>query len=494
MKTLEFYGGVNEIGGNKIKLNQDSTSLFLDFGMSFSKVNQYYSEFLQPRKSNGLNDFLELGLIPDIKGIYREDYLKHCGLNSQKEAAINGVLLSHAHADHASYINHLRKDIPIYMSENSKMILEVLEQTGVNTFNDILNYNVEYQYQAKKRGTGLSKPKKPQIPRETIVMKPYKNYEIANLNIQMGSVDHSLPGAGGYLIESKDEAIVYSGDLRFHGRNKDLTDKFVNKAKKFNPTIMLCEGTRIDSDSIETEEDIEEYVLKEIKDYNGLVIVNFPVRDLDRLITFYNIAKKTDRILVINLKQAVMLNLIQNTEDKNKYPKVNDKNIAIYLPHKGAGLITKDKYISNEGEWIIPDDDLIEKDYKLWEREFLDYSNAVNSKNIRENEKDYLFRCDFFELKELIDIKPKNGIYIHSVTEPFNEEMEIDFNKIMNWLNHFNIQYKHKHVSGHASGDKLISMLKEIHPEKLYPIHTEHSEMFDVLLDDGINVIHPKLD
>ena len=37
MTSLTFYGGVNEVGGNKILLEDKDTKVFLDFGMSFGK-------------------------------------------------------------------------------------------------------------------------------------------------------------------------------------------------------------------------------------------------------------------------------------------------------------------------------------------------------------------------------------------------------------------------------------------------------------------------
>ncbi|MGD0717333.1 MAG: hypothetical protein ABR979_04610 [Halobacteriota archaeon] len=64
MSSLTFYGGVNEIGGNKILLEDQDTRLFLDFGMSFSLANQYFDEFMQPRKCKGILDLLEFGLLP----------------------------------------------------------------------------------------------------------------------------------------------------------------------------------------------------------------------------------------------------------------------------------------------------------------------------------------------------------------------------------------------------------------------------------------------
>ena len=110
MTSLTFYGGINEIGGNKILLQDGDTKIFLDFGMSFSQSGKFFSEFLQPRKCNGLGDFFEFNLLPDIPGIYRRDYLKHMG-REPEDTDCQGILLSHAHADHADYISFLHEDI-----------------------------------------------------------------------------------------------------------------------------------------------------------------------------------------------------------------------------------------------------------------------------------------------------------------------------------------------------------------------------------------------
>ena len=133
-------------------------------------------------------------------------------------------------------------------------------------------------------------------------------------------------------------------------------------------------------------------------------------------------------------------------------------------------------------------------DYKNWEKEFILEENVVNYCDLSEEPEKYVFRCDFFELKELIDIKPEKAVYIKSVTEPFDEEMEFDENRVNNWLKHFNLCPVHRmHVSGHASGPELLNMIRDINPEKLYPVHTVNKELFKVLEDDGIEVVYPKL-
>jgi len=42
---LSFYGGVEEIGGNKILLEDDDTRIFLDFGMSFHKRGRFLKNY-----------------------------------------------------------------------------------------------------------------------------------------------------------------------------------------------------------------------------------------------------------------------------------------------------------------------------------------------------------------------------------------------------------------------------------------------------------------
>lgn len=77
--SLAFYGGVGEIGGNKILLEDKDTKVFLDFGKSFSRRARYFEEYLGPRTSNGIVDFMEMGLVPDIPGAYRDDLMAMAG-------------------------------------------------------------------------------------------------------------------------------------------------------------------------------------------------------------------------------------------------------------------------------------------------------------------------------------------------------------------------------------------------------------------------------
>lgn len=51
MTSLTFYGGVGELGGNKILVSDGDTNIFLDFGKKYRKEREYFDfPLLQPRE------------------------------------------------------------------------------------------------------------------------------------------------------------------------------------------------------------------------------------------------------------------------------------------------------------------------------------------------------------------------------------------------------------------------------------------------------------
>ena len=58
-------------------------------------------------------------------------------------------------------------------------------------------------------------------------------------------------------------------------------------------------------------------------------------------------------------------------------------------------------------------------DYDNWKREFLEYDNMVDFRDVAKQQKEFMFYCSDFNLQELIDVKPAEGSsYIRSSTEP----------------------------------------------------------------------------
>jgi ribonuclease J len=471
MTAITFYGGINTIGGNKILVEDKGVRIFLDFGMNFKEQQSFFTEFMPMRKCMCIKDLIALGLLPDIKGLYREDYCRHMKLDADSRNSADAVLVSHSHVDHIGYIHFLRKSIPIYISPESKAVMSLFDIAGAGTYNDYLKFNPCFEFIPKKSGGLKKRTAKDGLEERQIKTFAYeKPFKIGHIEITPYRVDHSLPGATGFIIKTSDKIICYTGDLRFHGRHKDWTDKFVEACKSAKPDILLAEGTRIISKTANTEEYVEIESSKIISKSSGLVIANLPLRDTDRLLTFYNTALKNKRKLVIEPRQALLLDLLKAAGVKD-LPSPKDENIRIFFPKREWGLI---------GREDIPYEHIL-GEYEIWEQPYFESKNAISAQELSKNQDKYILFMNSFQLNNLLDINPVIGsVHIRSVCEPFSDEMTLDEERVNNWLKKFKLFPTHQiHASGHASGNHLLEMVKKISPKILIPIHTEHAEIYE---------------
>ena len=385
-----------------------------------------------------------------------------------EDLEFQGLLLSHAHADHASYISHLREDLPIYCSDASYYILKAINDTSSGSFGDLTEFTKCFETYINRNGELSRKDARHEdmvLEREYNRFKFGEKFTIDNIEIEPFEVDHSLAGATGYIIHTSNGTIVYSGDFRFHGRREKETRSFMDACERAKPDVLISEGTRIADCSSKTESEVQDEICEITGNRRGLSICNWSVRDTDRMLSFLNAAKQMDKKLAVSLKQAYLLNELSNCSN-TLAPRVDDENLAFYANRKSWGLIGSSC-----------DQRLLNGDYDKWERDYLD--KAICYKDIKADPSKYLMFCSNFDLKELIDIKPvSNSVYIKSVCEPFDQEMEMDWERVKNWLDHFGLSIESTHVSGHASGPQLKEFITTIKPKVLIPVHTENADAF----------------
>ena len=114
--NLTLLGGVNEVGGNTILL-EDLTfdvKLFIDFGI---KIKKYYKQYERDEYPSTIDELQKINLIPNedlisIDNLYTKEFrdvklnqtVKKIGntqhIDSQHPSNLDGILISHPHRDH----------------------------------------------------------------------------------------------------------------------------------------------------------------------------------------------------------------------------------------------------------------------------------------------------------------------------------------------------------------------------------------------------------
>jgi len=437
MVSLTFYGGANEIGGNKILLEDKDARIYLDFGQSFDFGEDFFLDYLQPRAAHGLEVYFEFGMVPKIPRLYSKTMLERTDLKYEKPD-IDAVFISHSHSDHVNHISFLDESIPVYMGHGTHCILETYHKLYPQ-FVDIGEH------------TSLN------------FFKSGDKIKVKHLVIEPIHVEHSIPGAYGFIVHTSKGPLIYTGDLRLHGPQSGMTKEFVEKASKSKPYAMLIEGTRMGSEQEHnyTEAEVEAKMDDIIKSSKGIVFSYFSMSNIDRFMSFYRAALKNKRKVVIDTKFAFVLDRM-----KEKIPALPDvmadENIRVYFRLAKSGTYD-------------------EKDYYLYERKFM--PKMITFEEVGKNQKKLAMHMSFNKLMELVYIQPRNADYIYSSSEHFleGEENEAERTVLENWMKHFGVNFHKAHCSGHASKEDLGYFVKTIKPKLLIPIHTEKAQEFKML-------------
>jgi len=429
---LTFYGGINEIGGNKILLEDQGTRVFFDFGVSFADEARYFCGYLMPRGVNGAGDYLEFNLLPSLRGLYAKEVIKNTQIEYE-EPRFDAVFLSHPHIDHIGHLPFVDENIPVYCGECTKTIIDAMQESGRIDLG-------EHEFQTFRTG---------------------KRVKVGTLTIEPVHVDHSVPSAYGFIIHTSEGSIVYSGDYRLHGPMSHMTEEFTEQAARTDPSLMITEGTRVcleDEQVIHSESRVKAESNNIVKNASSKpVIVAFYGRDIDRFKTFYEVAKENDRKLVIPIKLAHLLFMLKNDPVLGIPDVMNDDSVLFYKKRKKTG-------------------EFAQSDYYVWERPFLE--KAVSFDYVHKNQSKLVFNLDLVSFTELIDVRPlRGGHFIHSMSEPFSEE-DISLDVMNNWLDHFGLRFHQVHASGHCPSKDLARIINKIQPKRLIPVHTQHPELF----------------
>jgi ribonuclease J len=407
---FKIHRGTQEIGGSCVEIWTDTTRILVDFGMPL--VERDGSEFdFDKYKNLSPDELIKAGVLPDVKGIYKND-----------KVLINGLLISHAHQDHWGLYNYINPAIKCYLGKATQKLIEI---------NNLFT------------------------PKNTIIKNPvYFEKEIAfnigDIKITPYWADHSAFDSYSFLIEANGKSIFYSGDFRGHGRKSKVFRWFTHNAPQ-NVDYLLLEGTSLGRDSkpFKSETDIENELvaLFNIKGKSNLIYTSG--QNIDRIVSIHNACIRTDKTLVVDVYIASILKELSPFA-KIPYPSDDFKNLKVIFPYYTS------KRLANEGNKKI-----------LYQ--FKDFKIGKNEISSQPDKYVMIVRPSMQKDLEMVS-GIEGGNLIYSMWEGYLKKPDIK--KFMEYFEKRGFSIHSIHTSGHADIDTLKQMVEAIKPKNIIPIHT----------------------
>ncbi len=457
---LTFLGGVNEVGGNKILLEDFNynVKIFLDFGINIKDYNDQYDRNEAP---NSIKELVRLGLLPEaeklsINNLYTDFKANEDQDCNDLETNLDGIFVSHPHKDHFFGLSFVNKNIPIYTGVFTKKIISAYYKCSKNSITN--NYG-GLNWRLFRTGDIL---------------------DIKGLEIIPVHVDHSIPAAYGFIIKTSNGIVVYTGDFRMHGPLaamtqdflKEITNKDIDKID-----ILICEGTHIHRGAIESEDNVEKNIEQLfLENPFDFFLVKYGRLDWDRFRTFSLIAKKYGWKFIITEKDAYFYYLMNKDKiyESMKNPNIIDDDHILILSRGNARYRWQEKirqalHKEKKGFRFIKYDEI-----KELKSQFFFYITSVP--------KDIIQR-----------LNPNlRGAFISSSIDPYTEEYIDNHRTLTHYFRQHGIPSYRVHASGHAMPHHLINFIQIIRPDYLIPVHSDQPHFFKTFFKNSeINVILP---
>jgi ribonuclease J len=350
----------------------------------------------------------------------------------EENASLLGVIISHPHQDHYGLAHRLPESTHFLMGAAAERILKASADftPSGGTF---------------KHVTHLENNSPIKLGPFTIT--PYL-------------VDHSAYDAYAVLIEADGKRLFYTGDLRGHGRKSRLFNEMV-ECPPAEVDVLLMEGTTLQRESTEkgfqTEHELELELAELFKETQGMPLVNCSGQNIDRIVTVFNAAKRSDRHFIVDMYTAHILDSTQN----NNVPQSFWKEVSVFLPFSQKLKIVKDQSFAISDKFK-PD------------RIYPNQLAAVASQSVM------LFRPAM--RRDLEEANCLDGAcLVYSMWDGYLKDEKMK--PFLNWLNQRGIQLHKCHTSGHASVSDLRRLRNAFASAVAVPVHCAEPELFAQTFD-----------
>jgi len=149
-------------------------------------------------------------------------------------------------------------------------------------------------------------------------------------------VDHSGYDSYAMVVDGGAKRLMYTGDLRGHGRKGRLFERMLTDPPQGVDTLLM-EGTHVRADGpsphdgpVASESDVELAMAETFRGVPGLPVVVSSAQNIDRLVTVYRAARRAGRTLLIDLYTAT----VAAATGRATIPQVGFPALGVYIPQR----------------------------------------------------------------------------------------------------------------------------------------------------------------
>lgn len=432
---VKFWGGLRTIGGTIISVQYKDARVIFDYGLIFSPASSIFDGKIKERNVNTVHDYVKLGLVPPIDGVYeKSDIAALDGLLSvEEDNRETAVIISHLHLDHMGGMGMLSPQIPVYLTDETVDLYETLETIGEKVPGHRPNLKKCYFHET---------------------------FQVGEIKITPIPIDHDVIGACGFHIATPDGAIFYTGDFRLHGRHPELIEQAITKAKELAFDVLIMEGTTLQDieesknlivpdatlpDQLTKEKEVVEKMQAILQETTGLGLFNIYHRNVERVQDIIALKNTSGRKVVFELETAYVADQLLDSKDFAVYVSADTK-----MEH-AAGTLPE------------------------WKQALLEKYEHVEAKDMNANPAGYFVQTTYENSLELLDWNVENGAYIHANGTPLGD-YDPAYHNLLKLLKYIGLERFVVGTGGHAMPQHLKYVLEKLDPKILVPLHSFHPE------------------
>jgi len=390
MSKIKIFGlgGLNEVGKNMYVVEVDKDIFILDAGLKYADDKMLGVDYIIPNYN----------------------YLK------ENASRIQGIFITHGHDEQMGALCDILKELPDLKIYATRFTLEIIKE-------ELESENL--------KNTNL------------VEIKPHKKIIFGKNSVFPISLTHTVPDAVGYVINTEDGAIFYTGNFIFDSTMLGAYKTDIGKLAYVGKQGVLClmsESLYADKPGYTAPNHRTASALSTILDNTeGRLLYNIYQAQLYRIQELFNEIIKTDRKVVIvgkRLEKVILKAIDMKYVDFDKsricsIHHVNDDNVVVIISDE------REKPFSN-----------LQRIVKGYDK----FTKIKNTDTI-------VFASPIYDGME------------KTATDIFDEIAKKDANLIV-----FPMK---KYLSHHASSEDLMLMLNLINPKYYFPVIGEYRHQFE---------------